>query len=219
MIKSTKELVLLAGFIIGMAGCSSSADEDDINANNNSENGANIGANNAGNKNANNNTNNNNLGEGVNNATKNEFVNDNGNMGKVGNAPPPISNSTNSLLTDNPSLNSPLPNNIPTNSGPPPANGAIPPAINAAVPLPAPVGPPVTGYGPDGRGKVRYVKRPIQKFSKPGQGPVGTLDTGDHPLVVKEENQWNQLSNGTFVDQQELSDEGIGRPRKSRIWQ
>lgn len=196
-------------FVLGVLfspvwGCSSSSEgDDDINANNNATNSENEDLKN--NKN-------NNLGENINNSTKNEFVNNQGDMGKVGNAPPPMNNATNSLLTNDAGLNAPA-GNVP------PANMPAGAPTNAAATPAAPIGPPVTGFGPDGRGKVRYVRRPTQKYSQPGQGPAGSLDTGDHPLVVKEQGQWNQLSNGTFIDQQELSDEGIGRPRKTRTWQ
>ena len=127
----------------------------------------------------------------------------------------------NSLLTNNPS-NTPPPSNAPLNQGPP-ANQPPPGAAATPPPAAAPaaaVTAPVTGYGPDGRGKVRYVKRSISKYSQPnGTGtPAGSLEQGDHPLVVKEECTWNQLSNGTFVESMELSDEDIGRPRQARNW-
>lgn len=198
--------MLCVALLVG-TGCSGSKDDEDINAGNNSNSG-------------NGNSSKKNGGDNINNSTGNEFVNNQGNMGKVGNVPPPIGgNSTNSLLTNNPSTNTPPPNSAPLNQAPP-ANQP-PPNAGATAPPPGPVTAPVTGYGPDGRGKVRYVKRSISKYSQAnGTGaPAGSLEQGDHPLVVKEEGTWNQLSNGTFVESQELSDEGIGRPRKSRNWQ
>ena len=197
--------MLCVTFLFG-TGCSSSQDEEDINAENNSNSG-----NNNGNKKN---------GDNINNSTDNEFVNNQGNMGKVGNVPPPIGgNSTNSLLTNNPSTNLPPVNSAPLNEAPP-ANQP-PPSNVVTTPPPGPVTAPVTGFGPDGRGKVRYVRRSISKYSQAnGTGaPAGSLEQGDHPLVVKEEGAWNQLSNGTFVESQELSDEGIGRTRKPRNWQ
>lgn len=123
-------------------------------------------------------------------------------------------------------LAAPANGTVPTNAAAP-ANGAAPtngtnPTATAATPA-APA-PGITwdrmGSSPmtnpqmnwPGRGKVKYVTRRATKHASPNGPVVGEMETGEHPLVYQDGN-WVELSNGTFMKGNSMSDKGVGYER------
>jgi hypothetical protein len=106
------------------------------------------------------------------------------------------------------------PANIPANSANPAA--ALPASAEAPAAQPAAA---IPGILPTDGSRVKYAKRKLQKHSQPGGTGqvVGELDRGDHPLVIKDAD-WSQLSNGTFVENEGLSEQGIGRKAEPSSW-
>ena len=66
-----------------------------------------------------------------------------------------------------------------------------------------------------GRGKVKYVTRHATKHSSPNGPVVGEMATGEHPLIYQNGN-WVELSNGTFMKGNSLSEKGVSYERHSR---
>jgi hypothetical protein len=68
-------------------------------------------------------------------------------------------------------------------------------------------------------GRVRYVPEGgVQVFSAPNGSPVTNLEQGDHP-VTWEDQGWLKITNGAFVPQGSMSDQGVGRPDYGVSWQ
>lgn len=155
-------------------------------------------------------------------------------------ATPVNTTQTNNLLGG---ANAAAPTNAAANAAAPATNGtnaaaaaaltnatATPPTNTATVPLDAtaaaPAAAPAAVPGmkdvvvdnshtnrPDAKGRVKYVVTTATVHAQPNGPVVGEMATGDHPLIVRESN-WAETQDGRYIRATNLSDQGVGRPRR-----
>jgi hypothetical protein len=87
-----------------------------------------------------------------------------------------------------------------------------------AEPLDPAAMPAAPAAAPSGNGMVKYAPGPVEVFDQPNGKMIGQFQTGDHPLVY-EDNGWSRTADGRFVNQNALTNKGVGRPRDAGIWQ
>lgn len=110
------------------------------------------------------------------------------------------------VATDGTATNGAAVNGAAVNATASVANAATTPVTNSATPAAG------------DRGKVRYVFNVADIFANPGNAaPIGQLERGDHP-VVWDQGEFSKMGEGKFVPSKQLTDEPVGRDRKSGQW-
>ena len=69
-----------------------------------------------------------------------------------------------------------------------------------------------------GKGKVKYVTRPLTRHSAPNGPVLGEFEQGEHPLVFQNGN-WVELNDGSFVKGNGLSEKAVGYNKGKKTWQ
>ena len=69
-----------------------------------------------------------------------------------------------------------------------------------------------------GKGKVKYVTRPLTRHSAPNGPVLGEFEQGEHPLVFQNGN-WVELHDGSFVKGNGLSEKAVGYNKGKKAWQ
>jgi hypothetical protein len=69
-----------------------------------------------------------------------------------------------------------------------------------------------------GKGKVKYVTRPLTRHAAPNGPVLGEFEQGEHPLVFQNGN-WVELHDGSFVKGNGLSEKAVGYNKGKKPWQ
>jgi hypothetical protein len=69
-----------------------------------------------------------------------------------------------------------------------------------------------------GKGKVKYVTRPLTRHTAPNGPILGEFEQGEHPLIFQNGN-WVELHDGSFVKGNGLSEKAVGYNKGKKLWQ
>ncbi len=67
-------------------------------------------------------------------------------------------------------------------------------------------------------GQVKYVKMTSSLLESPEGGVIGTLEKGDHPVIIEDSGSFSKTKSGQYIQSNHLSDGVVGRSRNAGQW-